>query len=174
MTPGIREIELTAHGLKTTAEIGFPLRMTTERQKQIGEWLSAYHKLLGQAARKELIFYHGTDKAGLQAILSERVLWGKRGTPSRATYLTPDLIVAQAYAKPYLLTVRYTPGARDEKGPLDNYFDESDQCRVYQPIPISDIIRIQGIGVKPDPLLDNWYCGHILRPGQRPLPFEEA
>lgn len=121
-----------------------------------------------------MIFYHGTDKKGLQGILAERVLHGIRGTPSRATYLTPDLLVAQLYAKPYLLTVHYVPGKKDEKGPLDNYFDGSDQCRVYCPIPLSDIVRIHGIGVRPDPLLDNWYCGLVLRPGKRPIPFEEA
>lgn len=46
MNIDLRELELAAHGLKTTGEIGFPLRLMPERQIQIGEWLAELHKRL--------------------------------------------------------------------------------------------------------------------------------
>jgi len=86
-------------------------------------------------------FYHGTSLEAWEAIQKDGQLWGERGTPSRCTYLADDALTAAKFGE-VLLEVEYTPGGVDKIGQVDNYFPDCWQLRVYCPIPLSCIRRI--------------------------------
>jgi len=90
-----------------------------------------------------VIFYHGTTEVQWAEIETEGILWGRRGPYSRCTYLTTSKQEAMCHGD-VLLEVVYEPGQTDEKDiPWDNYVEGCWQFRVYKPIPIQDVRRIQ-------------------------------
>ena len=95
-----------------------------------------------------MIFYHGTTKKNWEAIQKECVLWGRRfisdnkGNPikevDRCTYLAVDKEVAEQFGD-VVLKVEYNPF----NNPKDNnYIEDCWQIRVYEPIPLTDVERI--------------------------------
>ena len=93
-------------------------------------------------------FYHGTSPAAWAAIQEEGVLWGKRepitwedGTvtqPDRCTYLSVDDCLEAAQYGDIILEVDYTPGEL-----RDNYSEGCWQVRVYDPIPVKNVRRME-------------------------------
>lgn len=89
-------------------------------------------------------FYHGTTLENWNKIKQEGILWGKRNIPgypniSRCTYLAASLEEASYYGS-IVLEVNYDPTLNST---YNNYIEGSWQCRVYEPIPISDINVIE-------------------------------
>lgn len=82
-----------------------------------------------------MIWYHGTSEDNWRKIQEEGVLWGIRDG-SRCTYLADRMEEAYCYGRIVLL-IEYNPGWL-----TDNYVAECWQIRVYDPIPISNIIRL--------------------------------
>lgn len=87
-----------------------------------------------------MIFYHGTTEEVWKDIQAEGILWG---VPSlcpqhRKTYLAVEAAEGRQYG-PVLLQVEYEP----RPGVDDNYHPEAWQLRVYVPIPLSKIKRIE-------------------------------
>ena len=89
-----------------------------------------------QAKWRPLTFYHATSEEAWAAIKAEKILWGVRPPASRCTYLSVKREDAEHYGK-VILEVRYTPGSL-----VDNYCDGCWQCRVYRPIPIEAVRRV--------------------------------
>lgn len=85
------------------------------------------------------IWYHGTSIETWEAIQKEGVLWGLRGGPSRCTYLAADLEEAKCYGE-VVLEIIYNP--LEDKG-NNNYIENCWQMRVYSPISLENIRRIQ-------------------------------
>lgn len=82
-------------------------------------------------------WYHGTTPEFWQQIEAEGALWGRQGGKAdRCTYLAADREEAECYGG-VVLEVQYVPGTH-----TDNYVDECWQMRVYGPIPISDVKRV--------------------------------
>lgn len=90
--------------------------------------------------------YHGTEFWG--KIQEEGVLWGRRGTASRCTYLTPSRRIASRYGST-VLQVEFDP----ETDIPNNWFDECWQCRVYAPIPLSRVRKTWRVPYSLLPLL---------------------
>ena len=96
-----------------------------------------------------MIFYHGTSKEKWDAIQKEGVLFGRRYITdnkgniirevNRCTYLAVDLEEAKFYGD-VILQVEYNPLKNKEK---NNYTDDCWQLRVYEPIPLSDVIELE-------------------------------
>ena len=96
-----------------------------------------------------MIFYHGTTKEAWAEIQREGVLWGRRwitnndGTKikevDRCTYLALDLEEAKYYGE-VVLQVEYDPM---KSGAINNYHEGCWQVRVYEPIPLRDINKIE-------------------------------
>lgn len=95
-----------------------------------------------------MIFYHGTSKENWDAIQKEGILWGRRfivdnnGKPikevCRCTYLAVDKEEAEQYGE-VVLKVEYNPF----NNPKDNnYIEDCWQVRVYEPIPLTDVEKI--------------------------------
>lgn len=82
-------------------------------------------------------FYHGTSLSVWRKIQEEGVLWGKRNTPSRCTYLALNYDDAKKFGE-VVLEVDYEP-----KTLVDNYVDGCWQVRVYDPLPINQINRLE-------------------------------
>lgn len=88
-----------------------------------------------------MLFYHGTTEENFKDITNEGILFGKRGTYSRCTYLATDIKEAKCYGN-YILEVNYDPLINPNE---NNYIDGCWQLRIYEPIPISNIKLIQVI-----------------------------
>ena len=81
-------------------------------------------------------FYHGTSKDNWNKIQEEGVLFGIRKlAKSRATYLTTDIDEARQYGE-IILQVDYNPSEHPD---MNNYCDGCWQCRVYEPIALTNI-----------------------------------
>lgn len=97
-------------------------------------------------------WYHGTNEDEWQTIQQEGMLFGRRffegREVSRCTYLTNVLNEARCNGD-VVLEVEYNPlnedGTirRDEVGALNNYSSNEWQMRVYEPIPIENVKRIE-------------------------------
>ena len=95
-----------------------------------------------------MIFYHGTSKENWEEIQKEGVLYGRRyvidGNEkheiNRCTYLAVDREEAECYGD-IVLEVEYDPFEHKNK---NNYIDDCWQMRVYEPIPIKNVKKIQG------------------------------
>lgn len=95
-----------------------------------------------------MVFYHGTSKENWAAIQKEGILFGRRfivdndGNPikevDRCTYLAVDKEEAEQYGD-VVLKVEYSPFQTPKH---NNYIDGCWQVRVYEPIPLTDIERI--------------------------------
>ena len=95
-----------------------------------------------------MIFYHGTSKENWDAIQQEGVLWGRRfvvdnnGNPireiDRCTYLAVDREEAEQYGD-VVLKVEYNPFTNPKH---NNYIEDCWQVRVYEPIPLTNVERI--------------------------------
>lgn len=95
-----------------------------------------------------MIFYHGTSKENWDAIQKEGILFGRRYVLDnngniikeldRCTYLAVDLEEAKCYGD-VILQVEYNPLQNKEK---NNYTDGCWQLRVYEPIPLSNVIKL--------------------------------
>lgn len=93
-------------------------------------------------------FYHGTTEEAWSAIQQEGVLWGVRPAvtltdgieinPCRCTYLSIDSAEEAAQYGPVVLEVEYSPGSLK-----DNWARGAWQLRVYDPIPISKVRKVQ-------------------------------
>ena len=100
-------------------------------------------------------WYHGTSKENWKAIQEEGILFGRRYVTDndgkiikevdRCTYLACDIEEAKHYGE-VVLEVEYNPfdaNGRIKKDkrkiPLNNYFIDIWQIRVYEPIPLSDM-----------------------------------
>lgn len=96
-----------------------------------------------------MIFYHGTSKENYESIKREGILYGRRFVTdnvgniikevSRCTYLATDLEEARCYGN-IVLQVEYDPIVNPD---MNNYTDGCWQVRVYEPIPLSNIIELQ-------------------------------
>ena len=96
-----------------------------------------------------MIFYHGTNKEAWTEIQREGVLWGRRWITDndetkikevdRCTYLAVDLEEAKYYGD-VVLQVEYDPM---KPGAKNNYCEGCWQVRVYEPIPLHDINKIE-------------------------------
>jgi RNA:NAD 2'-phosphotransferase (TPT1/KptA family) len=97
-------------------------------------------------------WYHGTSEDVWQIIQQEGVLFGRRFVEgrevSRCTYLTNVLNEARCNGD-VVLEVEYNPLNEDgtirtdEIGALNNYSPNEWQMRVYEPIPIENVKRIE-------------------------------
>lgn len=118
--------------------------------------------LLQDKNKGNMIFYHGTTEENWHKIQEEGILYGRRfivdkqGHPikevSRCTYLVLDLEEAKQYGE-VVLEIEYNPF--DDKGnirknkigsrtlPTNNYTPDCWQVRVYEPISIEQVKRIQ-------------------------------
>lgn len=95
-------------------------------------------------------FYHGTSEAAWAEIQREGQLWGKREpitfedgvttNPSRCTYLSVGDALEAAQYGDIVLEVDYEPGSK-----TDNYSDGCWQVRVYDPIPLEQVRRIEDL-----------------------------
>lgn len=85
-----------------------------------------------------MIFYHGTSEENWNRIQQEGILFGNRGTPSRCTYLATDKEEAMKYG-PIVLQVQYDPAIHPRD---NNYIEGCWQVRVYEPIPLTDVEKI--------------------------------
>lgn len=83
-----------------------------------------------------MTFFHGTTFENWEKIQQEGVLWGKRPLGTRCTYLA--VLLTDANQGGVVLAVEYEP-----KSGLDNYSPDSWQVRVYTPIPLAQITRIE-------------------------------
>ena len=102
-----------------------------------------------------MVFYHGTSENKYKEIMEEGVLYGKRGTFNgreidRCTYLAVDKEEAECYGD-VLLEVEYDPFKNKKK---NNYIEDCWQIRVYEPIAIANIKRIEKS--KPKRKLRQW------------------
>lgn len=98
-----------------------------------------------------MTFYHGTSKENWETIQKEGVLYGRRyvfdknGFPlreiDRCTYLATDLEEAKCYGE-VVLQVEYDPLKSGDK---NNYCEGCWQMRVYEPIPIENIKKLNKI-----------------------------
>lgn len=96
-----------------------------------------------------MIFYHGTSKENWEAIQREGILYGRRyilgencfpiKEVDRCTYLAVDLEEAKYYGD-VVLQVEYDPM---KPGAKNNYCEGCWQVRVYEPIPLRDINKIE-------------------------------
>ena len=93
-----------------------------------------------------MIFYHGTSENTWKEIQKEGILWGRRGIiqkdgsvkeVDRCTYLAVEKEEAKKYGD-VTLQVEYNPFNNTN----NNYLDGCWQVRVYEPIPISNIIKL--------------------------------
>ena len=106
-----------------------------------------------------MTFYHGTSEENWKEIQDEGMLFGRRfivdnegkvlKEVDRCTYLAYDLKEAKCYGD-VVLEVEYNPYNRlghikkDKKNrPLNNYSPDGWQLRVYEPIKLENIKRIQ-------------------------------
>lgn len=85
-------------------------------------------------------WYHATTPDRWTEIQREGVLWGKRNAPSRCTYLARKPEDAKPYGE-VLLEVSFDP---DTHIP-NNFSPDCWQCRVYHPIPLSQVRAIKSI-----------------------------
>lgn len=87
-------------------------------------------------------FYHGTTIENWRLIQQEKMLWGVRNIegyhPSRCTYLAVEKKDAQLYGD-VVLEVEYNPYINPTE---NNYIDGCWQVRVYEPIPLKSIRKI--------------------------------
>lgn len=83
-----------------------------------------------------MTFWHGCSVDAWAAIQAEGVLWGRRNAPSRCTYLATDQAEAREHGE-VLLRVEYEPGSG-----TDNYVEGCWQVRVYDPIPLEQVRRV--------------------------------
>lgn len=99
-----------------------------------------------------MIFYHGTTQDAWKQIQQEGILFGRlividnetqrrssKYNPSRCTYLTPMIEEAKCYGD-VLLQVEYDPYRHPKK---NNYIEDCWQFRVYEPIPLTKVKRIE-------------------------------
>lgn len=92
-------------------------------------------------------FYHGTSLENWNKIKQEGVLWGRRYVTfndkvkelSRCTYLAVNKEEAKQYGE-ILLEVNYNPYDDEEN---NNYTKDCWQIRVYSPISLDKVKRIQ-------------------------------
>ena len=93
-----------------------------------------------------MTFYHGTSENNWKEIQKEGVLWGRRGIiqedgtvkeVDRCTYLALEKEEAKEYGD-VLLQVEYDPF----KSSHNNYKEGCWQVRVYEPIPLQNIIKL--------------------------------
>lgn len=95
-----------------------------------------------------MTFYHGTSKENWDAIQKEGVLFGRRfivdndgniiKEVDRCTYLAVDKTEAEQYGD-VVLKVEYNPFKTPKH---NNYIEGCWQVRVYEPIPITDVEKI--------------------------------
>ena len=89
-----------------------------------------------------MIFYHGTNEETWQEIQKEGILFGRRfwgnKEVDRCTYLAVDIEEAKCYGD-VVLEVEYDPYKHKK---LNNYIEDCWQLRVYEPILITNIKRI--------------------------------
>lgn len=93
-----------------------------------------------------MIFYHGTTQDNWNAIQQEGILFGRRYTINngkveeinRCTYLAANIEEAKCYGN-VILQVEYDPFKNKNK---NNYVDDCWQLRVYEPIPIENITKL--------------------------------
>lgn len=98
-------------------------------------------------------FYHGTSKENWLKIQEEGVLFGRRyvtdndgniiNEVDRCTYLAKEPEEANNYGD-VLLEVEYEPSQLD-----NNYKDGCWQVRVYEPIPIENVMEVKMQDIKP-------------------------
>lgn len=96
-----------------------------------------------------MTFYHGTSEKHWQEIQKEGFLFGRRfildsngkqiKEVSRCTYLAVDLEEAKCYGD-IILSVEYNPYKRPRR---NNYIEGCWQVRVYEPIPLQNIKKIE-------------------------------
>lgn len=101
-----------------------------------------------------MLFYHGTSEESWKAIQEEGILYGRRFVTDghgnvikevqRCTYLTPMIEEAMCYGQ-VILEVKYDPS---RKGAKNNYIDGCWQVRIYEPIDITDVHRMNGAEVE--------------------------
>lgn len=88
-------------------------------------------------------FYHGTSKENWELIQKEGILFGRllvdNKLISRCTYLATDVEEARYYGE-VVLEIEYDP-YKNKK--LNNYCDDCWQCRVYEPIELSNVKVIE-------------------------------
>lgn len=94
-----------------------------------------------------MVFYHGTSKENWNAIQKEGILYGRRFITDnkgnitkevdRCTYLAVDLEEAKCYGD-VVLQVEYNP----LNSKHNNYKEGCWQVRVYEPIPLSNVIKL--------------------------------
>lgn len=95
-----------------------------------------------------MIFYHGTSKENWDAIQREGVLFGRRfivdnegntiKEVDRCTYLAVEKDEAKHYGE-VVLQVVYDPFTKPRR---NNYHEGCWQVRVYEPIPLSNVVEI--------------------------------
>ena len=96
-----------------------------------------------------MTFYHGTNWDKWNLIQEEGILYGRRYITDnngnivkevdRCTYLAVDLEEAKQYGD-IILQVKYDPLENPNK---NNYVEGCWQVRVYEPIPLSNIIELK-------------------------------
>lgn len=94
-----------------------------------------------------MVFYHGTTEENWQRIQEEGILYGRRfftdgetvREVSRCTYLAVDVEEAKEYGN-VILQVEYNPFKHKK---MNNYIEGCWQVRVYEPIPLSNVRRIE-------------------------------
>lgn len=94
-----------------------------------------------------MVFYHGTSKENWNAIQKEGILYGRRYITdnngniikevSRCTYLAVNIEEAKCYGD-VVLQVEYNP----INSKHNNYKEGCWQVRVYEPIPLSNVIKL--------------------------------
>lgn len=94
-----------------------------------------------------MVFYHGTSKENWNKIQKEGILYGRRFVIDdngniikeldRCTYLAIDLKEAKCYGD-VVLQVEYNPLSSKH----NNYKEGCWQVRVYEPIPLSNVIKL--------------------------------
>lgn len=95
-----------------------------------------------------MTFYHGTSKENWNTIQKEGILYGRRyilnndgsikKEVDRCTYLAVDKDEAEQYGE-VVLKVEYNPFKTPKH---NNYIEGCWQVRVYEPIPLTDIEKI--------------------------------
>ena len=90
-----------------------------------------------------MTFYHGTTEEAYEKIVNEGILYGIRGIfqgreMDRCTYLAVNVEEAKQYG-PVLLQVEYDPFVNNK---YNNYEEGCWQVRVYEPIPLQNIIKL--------------------------------
>ena len=87
-----------------------------------------------------MLFYHGTSEENWLKIQEEGILFGKRDFGiSRCTYLAKKINEARCYGK-VILSVEYDPFLDKDN---NNYIEGCWQFRVYSPISIDNVKRIE-------------------------------